>query len=160
MLPAIAGNTVGGLVIGAAIRRSGRYKMATVGATISAMLCFSLLYITWTGSTSPWQALLTFPGGLGAGMAHSAIFVALTRDVDSSDIPVAFSGLYLCSTVGTVAGLCGSSAVLMSVTKTELWRILVEGGVANGEMVRPTPDDMSGVVSEVPSIFADDCSTA
>lgn len=136
MLPSIAGNTFGGLVIGTAIKRSGRYKMAIVGATVMAVSCFSLLYVSWTGATSGWQALLTIPGGLGSGMAHSAIFVALAREVAPGEIPVAFSGLYLCSSVGTVAGLCGASAMFMSVTKGELWRVLVdEGGMANGEKV-------------------------
>ncbi|GAB7355427.1 hypothetical protein MBLNU459_g5939t2 [Dothideomycetes sp. NU459] len=132
-LPAIVGNTIGGLAVGAWIKRTGRYKLPTVLSSVSALACFTLLIAFWRGDTGVWQSLFIFPGGLAAGMAQSAVFVGLTAGVERKDIAIAASGLYLSSNLGAVAGVSGGSAVFQAGLRASLDEVL--GGEPNGEEI-------------------------
>src|ERR1700742_3304823 len=85
--------------------RTGHYKRPITLSSLSAMLCFTLLIITWNGKTQTWQAFFVFFGGFAMGTMNSAIFVDLAASVDDSEIAIASSGLYLSSNVGSVAGV-------------------------------------------------------
>lgn len=129
LVPSIIGNTVGGLAVGAWIKRTGRYKLPTVLSTLSAMLCFTLLIILWRPApssssshfaTSTPASLVIFFGGLGAGMAQSAVFVGLTAGIEKSNIAIAASGLYLSSNVGAVAGVSAAGAIFQNALRSRL----------------------------------------
>lgn len=135
MIPSILGNTAGGLVTGALIKRYGRYKLLTVLSSVSAGLCFTLLMIFWRGSTPVWQSLFVFPGGLATGIAHSSVFVALAAGVGEKEMAIAGSGLYLCGSIGAVAGMSAASAAFQTTLRVALEKALDRSDIPNGREV-------------------------
>ncbi|CAG9977193.1 unnamed protein product [Clonostachys byssicola] len=134
LIPTVAGNAIGGLLTGRAIKNTGRYKLATLLAPVSSCFCFVLLLLFWNGKTPIWQSLLVFFGGFGTGIAHSAIFVAIAAGVDEEHMAIASSGLYLSTSVGAVTGISAGSAVMQAVLRPTLEKSLV-GVVPNIEEV-------------------------
>lgn len=120
LFPAVLGNTIGGLLSGYIIQRTGRYKALAILASMSASLSYGLLILRWHGKTGWWESLDIVPGGFGTGMTISAAFIALTAAVSKTDIAIATGGLYLCSAVGQVVGVAVSSAIQLSSLKTLL----------------------------------------
>lgn len=104
LFPAVLGNTLGGLLSGLYIQRTGRYKSLTILATFSSSLAYLLLIVFWKGNTNWWESLEIIPSGFGTGIAFSATFIGLTSAVPKSEMAVATSGLYLSSGVGVVVG--------------------------------------------------------
>ncbi|KAI4723058.1 MFS general substrate transporter [Aureobasidium sp. EXF-10727] len=133
LVPAVFGNTLGGLAVGAWIKRTGRYKPPTVLASLSAMLCFSLLLIFWRGHTSTAASLVIFFGGCASGMANSAVFVGLTAGVEKEQVAIATTGLYLSANISVVAGVSAASAIFQSALRANLHRIL--GRVVGGDEI-------------------------
>lgn len=111
LFPAVLGNTVGGLLAGFCIQRTGRYKLITILATISSSVSYLLLILRWKGNTSLLESLEIIPGGFGTGLVASASFIALTSGLEHKNIAMATGGMYLASSVGMVTGIAASSAV-------------------------------------------------
>ena len=124
MVPSVVGNTCGGLLTGFVIKRYGGYKLPTILASLSSVLCFTLLLIFWRGNTPVWQSLFVFPGGFGTGVAHSAVFVGLAAAIDTRDMAIASSGFYLAASVGSVAGIATASALFTARLRAELPSVL------------------------------------
>lgn len=72
--------------------------------------------------------------GLATGVAHSAIFIGLSAGVDSEDIAIAGSGLYLSSNVGMVAGVSLGNVVYQVSLRRGLQSALQE--IPNRDTVR------------------------
>ncbi|KAI6712281.1 hypothetical protein JHW43_005201 [Diplocarpon mali] len=111
LFPAVLGNTLGGLLSGLYIQRTGRYKVLAILATISSSFSYLLLIVRWTGETNWLESLEIVPGGFGTGIALSATFVGLQSVVTKKDKAIATGGQYLWSGIGTVVGVAGASAV-------------------------------------------------
>lgn len=114
LFPAVLGNTVGGLLVGFTIQKTGRYKALTILATISSSLTYSLLILRWHGKTSWLESLEIIPGGFGTGMAAAATFIALTSSVEKAEVAMATGGMYLASAIGMVVGIAVSSSVQLN----------------------------------------------
>lgn len=78
---------------------------------LCSVAAFTGLVLLWRGRTGLLEAMLILPVGFATGVAHSATFIGLSAGVDSEDIAIAGSGLYLSSNVGMVAGVSFSNAV-------------------------------------------------
>ncbi|OAX81261.1 hypothetical protein ACJ72_04400 [Emergomyces africanus] len=130
LIPSIAGNTVGGLVTGAWIKKRGKYKLPIVISSVVSIIGFASLLLLWNGSDNLWQTLLVFPSGLATGIAHSAAFIALSASVDESEIAIAGSGLYLSANIGAVIGLSASTALYQGKLQSGMYEALkdIEGG--------------------------------
>ena len=120
LFPAVLGNTVGGLLSGFLIQRTGRYKRLTILASVCAAISYGLLILRWHGKTSWLESLDIVPGGFGTGMAGSATFIALTVSVSKPEMAMATGGMYLASAVGVVVGIATSSAIQLSSLQTLL----------------------------------------
>jgi predicted MFS family arabinose efflux permease len=134
LIPAFAGNTLGGLITGYCIKRTGRYKPLTILSPIMGVLCTLTLLFVWDGHTSPWLSLLIFPGGLAMGIISSSAFVGLAAGVEEEAIAVTTSGMFLAFNIGSIAGVSSGSAVLQNVLRSSLGTAL--GGVDGGEEVQ------------------------
>ncbi|TVY18331.1 Vacuolar membrane amino acid uptake transporter fnx2 [Lachnellula arida] len=130
LVPAVVGNTVGGLITGAYINRSGRYKLPIVLSGGLAAIAYTLLIVRWRGHTKIWESLYVFPGGLGTGIAYSAVFIALAASVTEDEMAIAGTGLYTSGGIGSVIGISVSGAVFQWWTKKGLENAL--NGVENG----------------------------
>ncbi|KAF7553459.1 hypothetical protein G7Z17_g3617 [Cylindrodendrum hubeiense] len=105
LFPAVIGNTVGGIFSGALIQRN-----LIIASSIFSMSSYGLMLLRWTGHTGWAESLYVIPGGMGTGIAQSAVFIALQSAINPGDKAVAASGLYLTGTIGCIVGLAASSA--------------------------------------------------
>lgn len=124
LIPTVIGNTVGGLLSGAAIKRTGRYKYLITMASVCSLIAFALMIGLWRGKTDVGKSLVVFPGGFATGIAYTSVFVALTSGVSEAEIPIAASGLYLSGNVGCVAGISASDAVYQATLQRGLMQVL------------------------------------
>lgn len=93
-------------------------------------IAYTLLIVRWRGHTKIWESLYVFPGGLGTGIAYSAVFIALAASVTEDEMAIAGTGLYTSGGIGSVIGISLSGAVFQWWTKKGLENAL--NGVENG----------------------------
>ncbi|KKY14751.1 putative major facilitator superfamily [Diplodia seriata] len=99
LFPAVLGNTASGLLSGAAIARTGRYKALVTLGTVCTSACYVLMLLS----------------GFGTGMAASALFIAMTASVAPAHVAIASSTMYLAGGVGALVGMASSAAVLQTI---------------------------------------------
>lgn len=112
LVPAVIGNTLGGLLAGGFIRRTGQYKILLVVASLVASISYVLLYFRWNGNTGFWESLYIIPGGLGTGIASAAAFVAMTASLPAEEIAMATSVYMLLVSFAMTAGVTITNSVL------------------------------------------------
>lgn len=112
LVPAVIGNTLGGLLAGGFIRRTGYYKILLVVASLVASISYVLLYFRWNGNTGFWESLEIIPGGLGTGIASAAAFVAMTASLPAEEVAMATSVYMLLVSFAMTAGVTISNNVL------------------------------------------------
>lgn len=132
LVPAVMGNTIGGLWTAAHIKRTGLFKGPTNLAAIVAGLCHALIVIRWNGSTGVFEACYAFLGGLGTGASHSSTFIAVTAATSEEELAIAGGGLYLCGGLGSVLGVAAADSTLRVVFKHELVRRLGKSQFTTG----------------------------
>jgi MFS family permease len=120
LVPAVIGNALGGVISGAIISRTGRYKFLILVATLVSSSGYLLLILRWHGNTNWLESLYIFPGGFGMGIVQSALFISVQAAIDPSFAAIAASTLYLTSSVGFLAGMAGVSAVLQGTLRHSL----------------------------------------
>ncbi|KAF2845035.1 MFS general substrate transporter [Plenodomus tracheiphilus IPT5] len=135
LVPAVVGNAIGGIISGAIIKRTGRYKALILTATIVSSSAYLLLILRWHGDTNWLESLYIFPGGFGMGVVQSALFISVQAGIDPTQTAVAASALYLASAIGALSGMAGVSAVLQSTLRLGLDRRLSNLGFT-GHMKR------------------------
>lgn len=128
------GNTLGGLLSGYWIRKSGRYKWPTVFAPILSVVCMLLCLYLWNGNTSIAESTYIFPGGFATGMVTSAAFVGMAADIPSGDIAVAGNGMFLFLNIGAIAGASAGSAAYQTALRAGLRKAFRD--VKDGDSVR------------------------
>jgi MFS family permease len=129
LVPAVVGNALGGIISGAMIHRTGRYKLLVVFATMAASTGYLLLIVRWHGNTNWLESLYIFPCGFAMGALQSALFISVQASIDPSFSAIAASVLYLAQPIGNVAGLAVASAVLQGTLKEGLSQRLAKMGV-------------------------------
>lgn len=120
LVPAVAGNAMGGVLAGFVIKRTGRYRTLTLGATIVSSAAYVLVILRWHGNTNWLESLYILPGGFGLGIAQSALFISVQAAIDPAYTAIAASTLYLTSSIGSLAGMAGISAVLQAALRRQL----------------------------------------
>ncbi|KAI1113324.1 major facilitator superfamily transporter [Nemania sp. NC0429] len=159
LVPAIAGNAVGGLVAGSFIRRTGGYKAVILGSSLIASIGYALLIIQWRGDTNWWESMYIVLGGFGSGMAWSAVFVSLNAAVDPEHKAVVASGLQMSYPIGMLLGVTAASAVMLEVLQRVLDNKLLAAGlsvekrteiitksIANADYIREIPKSLADIV--------------
>jgi hypothetical protein len=131
LIPAFVGNTLGGLLAGYWIRRTGKYKYSNVLAPILSLICMALCLLRWNGDTSVWESLYIFPGGFATGMISNSAFVGMAAGVDAGDIAIAGSGMYLFFSIGAVSGASSGGAAYQLGLRSGLHRALENVGRKN-----------------------------
>ncbi|KAI0125632.1 major facilitator superfamily domain-containing protein [Xylariales sp. AK1849] len=135
LFPAVLGNTVGGIASGYLIKRTGRYKALVIFAALSAIVSYALLIVRWHGHTNWAESMYIIPGGLGTGIAQSAIFIALQTSIDPVDKAAATSALFLTSPVGAMTGMAVTSSVMVTGFRKGLSTRLAKLGL-NGSRIQ------------------------
>lgn len=143
LFPAVLGNTVGGLLSGFVIQRTGRYKLLTVMATISSSITYALLIFRWRGKISLLESLEIIPGGFGTGVASASTFIALTSSIKHTQMAVATGGMYLSTAVGMLFGLAVSSSVQVGTLRKLLGERLL--GPGSKEIIAKVTSNVSSI---------------
>lgn len=114
MVPAVIGNTVGGLVAGKMIKATGRYKSLLIVAGLVAATSYALLFARWNGKPGfpLWESLDIFPGGMGTGISSAAAFVSMTTSLEPHEIGMATSGYMLLISFAMSSGVTLTNTVL------------------------------------------------
>ncbi|KAJ5112038.1 hypothetical protein N7532_000083 [Penicillium argentinense] len=112
LVPAVVGNTIGGLIAGAFIRKTGHYKILLILAGLIASTSYISLYTQWTGHTGLWESLYIIPGGVGTGIASASAFVAMTAILPPEEMAMATAGYMLLISFAMTAGVTTSNTVL------------------------------------------------
>ncbi|KAK6531757.1 hypothetical protein TWF694_002928 [Orbilia ellipsospora] len=128
LIPAVVGNVIGGLITGASVKRTGRYKLLLVAAGAVSSVASTLLILRWNGHTGFLESLYIFPGGFGMGLSQASSFVAMTAGLEKEYYAVATGGLYLSSSIGAMAGVSLVNVVLENAVR----KILVKRVVGPG----------------------------
>ncbi|KAJ4217459.1 hypothetical protein NW759_008765 [Fusarium solani] len=134
LFPAVIGNTIGGIAAGIIINRTGRYKALLVFAAISSITGYTLMLLRWHGHTSWAESLYVFPGGLGNGIAFSAGFISLQSSIDPKDKAAAAAGLFMTTTLGTIIGMAGTSAIIQGYLRYSVQLDLTRLGMSQAEI--------------------------
>ncbi|CAK7215872.1 hypothetical protein SEUCBS140593_002677 [Sporothrix eucalyptigena] len=129
LFPAVAGNAVGGIISGIYIKKTGRYRNMIRLAALSASLSYISLLFRWNGHTNWFESLYIIPGGFGAGIVQSAVFISLQAVVEPRYMAPAISILYLSSTCAMIIGLTCSSTIMQATLKPALSKNLLELGL-------------------------------
>ncbi|EED14630.1 tetracycline-efflux transporter, putative [Talaromyces stipitatus ATCC 10500] len=142
LVPAVVGNTIGGLLAGAFIRRTGRYKPVLIAAGIAASVSYVLQFYLWNGHTGFWGSLYIVPGGMGTAFAAAAAFVSMTSFLEPVDIAMATGGYILFSTFSVTAGVTATNTVLGITFKRDMEQGL-KGLPDKEEIIRRAMSDTS-----------------
>ncbi|KAJ5741169.1 Major facilitator superfamily domain general substrate transporter [Penicillium malachiteum] len=124
LVPAVVGNTLGGLLAGIFIKKTGCYKPLLVAAGLIAAISYALLYLKWDGQTGFWESFYIIPGGFGTGMASAAAFIAMTATLPSEEVAMATAGYMMLIGFAMTAGVTMSNSVLGIEFERELRRNL------------------------------------
>lgn len=141
LIPFSIATSLGSLLVGASIRKIGRYKYANL-LTLFGMLLATSLLCACTLRTPLWLPLVCM-GLLGAsyGGMLTVTLVALINAVEIQDQAVVTSLMYAFRSTGAVIGVAMASAVFQNVLRTRLW--LRFGHRENGaEMIRKIIDSI------------------
>lgn len=145
LVPAVAGNAIGGVLSGILIKRSGRYKALIILAVTFSSLSYLLLMLRWHGNTNVWESLYIFPSGFGTGIAQSAVFISLQAVVDPAHAAPSISFMYLSSTIALTMGLSVSNAVMKAALRRTLFNRLAGLGFGAVEIAKVIAETVSDV---------------
>ncbi|KAJ5689841.1 hypothetical protein N7462_004233 [Penicillium macrosclerotiorum] len=112
LVPAVIGNTLGGLLAGGVIRRTGHYKVLLILAGLVASITYALLYLYWNGTTGFWESLFIIPGGMGTGIASASSFIAITSRLPAEEVAMATAGYMLIIGFAMTAGVTTCNTLL------------------------------------------------
>ncbi|KAL4804571.1 major facilitator superfamily domain-containing protein [Aspergillus unguis] len=120
LIPAVAGNAIGGLSAGFFIRKTGNYKPVLVVAGLVACISYVLQLLRWNGDTGFFESLYIIFGGLGSGFASSAAFVSMTVFLEPHEVAMATSGYLLFLNFAVSAGVTSNYTLLGAEFKRQL----------------------------------------
>lgn len=72
--------------------------------------------------------------GLGTGIAFSAGFISLQASIDPKDKAAAAAGLFMTTTLGTIIGMAGTSAIIQGYLRYSVQLDLTRLGMSQAEI--------------------------
>ncbi|KAL8942191.1 MAG: hypothetical protein Q9216_001799 [Gyalolechia sp. 2 TL-2023] len=127
LLPGLVAYAFGGLLAGALIAKTGRYKLLGLAGPTISCVGFMLLFTRWRGNTNNAEAFYIIPGDFGSGISQSTAFIALSAAIDKADTAVAMTGYSVCQQLGVTIGASTTAAILQSRLRVLLERHLGKG---------------------------------
>ncbi|KAL4863350.1 hypothetical protein BDV12DRAFT_202194 [Aspergillus spectabilis] len=124
LIPAVVGNTVGGLSAGLFIRRTGNYKPVLVLAGLVSSVSYVLQFLRWNGHTGIAESFYIAFGGIGSGFSGSASFVSMTAFLEPHEVGMATSGYLLLVSFAMTAGITSNYTLLGAEFKRQMERHL------------------------------------
>ena len=122
LLPQSVGNTIGSLVAGFIIYRSGHYWHISISLPLIFAISAGAICTLDLHSVSWLPLLCLLLAGLGFGGMVTTLLVALLGAVSPEMQAVVTSTNYAFRSVGSTIGIAVASAIFDSVLTTQLWR--------------------------------------
>lgn len=101
----VVGNTLGGLLTGWLISRTGRYKFIIVLATLLGIVCYVLVLVRWRGASGWLDSIYLMLGGVGMGSTQNTTFVHLAASLNPKDMAIAGTVWFLSQSVGMLVAV-------------------------------------------------------
>ncbi|KAK7394031.1 hypothetical protein QQX98_013186 [Neonectria punicea] len=136
---------------------TGRYKGLIISSAFFSITSYSLMLFRWHGHTGWAESLYVIPGGLGTGIAQSAVFIALQAAINPADKAPAASALYLTGTIGCVIGLAASSAITQGILRVVVQSKLTQLGMERSfidEVIKKATESVT-FIDEAPKKVAE-----
>lgn len=128
LIPNSVALSVGSLLAGAWILKSGRHKAVIVVS--SALLALGSLLMLFKLDTPFHEWLDIVPNGIGFSASSTAVLIALIASVPEKEMAVCTGLSYLFRYTGQVFGVAASGAILQSVLTKELNRRITGTGAS------------------------------
>ncbi|KAE8391853.1 major facilitator superfamily domain-containing protein [Aspergillus alliaceus] len=106
------GVSVGGLISGAIIKRTKRYKTMTIVSLGSTVLLSILIYIRYRDGCFTWELFYLFPSGVANGVLFSTQFIGMSLTVPKERLATSIGIYYLSQQLGFIVGPAASVAVV------------------------------------------------
>lgn len=153
-LPMVAGQLVGGIVIGQLISRFGKWKRYVVGGAIvftgGLALMSTIHYNTNFGLVSVFMFLL----GLGMGAVMQNLVLVVQNSVAAKDMGAASAGVTFFRSLGGTLGVSALGALLAGRLP-----VLVTDGMKTADLSHLTPQQLQGAQAALGSGSLPDLST-
>ncbi|CAI7666600.1 unnamed protein product [Penicillium pancosmium] len=150
LLPAVVGNTIGGLFAGSMIKRTGRFKAMGIVAGISAAIGYVLLILCWKSHITTWESMYIIPAGVGTGIAAAAGFVAMSSQLEQHEMAMATAGYFFVFSFAMSIGATVSNAALGVELRYQLQKRL--HGPGSKEIVQGVISDVSFIANLTGSV--------
>lgn len=137
--------------------RTGRYKPILLFGNLASSFSYLLLFFTWHGDTTTWEALYIAPSGFGTGIAQTAVFTSIQASIGKKQRAPALAGMYLTMQLGLILGMGAVGTTLMETVRWKL-DILLRGldlGSAARSEVGTTHDHCPKL--ELIAVYVVDC---
>ncbi|KOS44565.1 hypothetical protein ACN38_g4503 [Penicillium nordicum] len=106
LIPQSVGATIGAILTGIIVKRTGRYKACAIIGLCVAIVSHVIIIVRWSVfEPFMWELIYTATAGFGATMSCSAQFVALSSAVSEKQITVAITSYYLFQQIGNMIGI-------------------------------------------------------
>lgn len=142
MLPSPVGISVGSLVAGYFMKKTGRYVELGIGSLVMIILGVGM-FNTQGESTPGWVTMIAFffTGG-GYGAMLTTTLLACIAAVDHSQQAVITSATYLARSLGGTIGITVGSAIYQNILSSRLWQRFGDEPHA-GEIIQHIRDDLN-----------------
>lgn len=135
LVPAVVGNAIGGILSGIIVAKTGRYKYLSVLASALATIGYTLILTRWHGETTWPELAYFFLGGFGMGIIQSTTYIHLASSLETSEMAIAGTTLYLAQNVWMLIGIQVTTFVLRASLRVYLDQALA--GVPDKTNVSP-----------------------
>ena len=159
LIPVMAGVLIGSIGSGAAITRTGRYRVFPIAGTAIAVVGMLLLTQLDAGSSALYGYAAMFVLGLGLGLVMQVLVLVVQNAVDYADLGVATSSASLFRSMGGSLGTAALGAVFTAHLTDALAGTPaagVSGGAASPEAIQRLP---AAVGDAYTAAFSDALST-
>jgi EmrB/QacA subfamily drug resistance transporter len=159
LIPVMAGVLIGSIGSGAAITKTGRYKVFPIVGTALATVGLLLLTQLDAGTSNLYAYASMFVLGLGLGLVMQVLVLAVQNAVDYADLGVATSGASLFRSMGGALGTAALGAVFTARLTDELVGTAaarIGGGSTNPAAIQQLP---AAVRDRYVTAFSDALST-
>ncbi|KAL6902510.1 major facilitator superfamily domain-containing protein [Trichoderma evansii] len=142
MLPSPVGISVGSLVAGYFMKKTGRYVGLGIGSLVTIVAGVSV-FNTQGESTPGWVTMVAFfLTGSGYGAMLTTTLLACIAAVDHSQQAVITSATYLARSLGGTIGITVGSAIYQNILSSRLWQRFGDEPHA-GEIIQHIRDDLN-----------------
>ncbi|KAE8362456.1 major facilitator superfamily domain-containing protein [Aspergillus caelatus] len=114
------GVSVGGLISGAIIKRTKKYKTMAITAVVATVLLSILIFMRYRNGCYTWELFYLFPSGMSNGILFSTQFIGMSLSAPKERLATSIGIYYLSQQLGFIIGPAASVAVVQRLFANRL----------------------------------------